>query len=123
MKIANELMLSGRTIDARRAYEIGMVNKVVKPDELLATARREAMLLARVSSLAIRLMKESLHATYEIMGLRSAIARNADLSAILDGSRTPEFQEFERIRLSEGLRAALAWRDRQFDELQGQDHA
>lgn len=114
MKVAKELLLSGSTISAGRAYELGMVNEVVPAERLMARALYHARTMATVSPLAVRLMKESLRTTYEIMGLRSALAYNSNLSAILDGSETAEFTEFEQIRMEQGLRAALNWRDQQF---------
>jgi len=36
---AREMCLTGRPYDAREAFEIGLVNRVVAPDELLETAR------------------------------------------------------------------------------------
>ncbi len=119
LKIAKELMLSGKTIDAKRAYEVGMVNEVVPNDQLMRRARYHARLISRVSPLGVELVKDALNTTYEIMGLQSALAYNANLTAILEGSSTPEFQQFEEIRLEQGLRAALKWRDRQFKELEG----
>ena len=51
LKIAKELMLSGKTIDAKRAYEVGMVNEVVPNDQLMRRARYHARLISRVSPL------------------------------------------------------------------------
>jgi hypothetical protein len=48
------------------------------------------------------------------MGLTQAVNANADLSAILNGSDTPEQREFERIVAADGLKAALAWRDSRY---------
>jgi enoyl-CoA hydratase len=118
LKVAKELLFSGKMIPASRAYEIGMVNAVVPAEELLSRARRQALVISRVAPLAVRLAKEAINRTYEIMGLQNAFAYNNNLVAILDGSETEEFKQFEAIRLAEGLRAALDWRDRQFAEVE-----
>jgi enoyl-CoA hydratase/carnithine racemase len=118
LKIAKDLMYSGRLIDARRAYEIGMVNEVVPEDRVLPRARYHGRLYSRISPLAIQLMKEAMNSTFEIMGLQSALAYSANLSSVLDGSETEEYREFESIRLQKGLRAALEWRDQQFREIE-----
>ena len=118
MKIAKELLLSGKLISARRAYEIGMVNEVVPRDQLEQRARYHALLLSKVAPLAVQLAKEAINRTYEIMGLRNAFAYNHNLAAILDGSETEEFKRFEEIRMERGLRAALDWRDQQVAEVE-----
>ena len=56
--IAMELLLTGQSIDARRAYDIGMVNQVVPRDELMATARAWAATICKSGPLAVRPAKE-----------------------------------------------------------------
>lgn len=55
---AMELLLTGDTIDADRAKEIGLVWKVVPHDELLAEARLLAHRLCQGAPLAVRATKE-----------------------------------------------------------------
>jgi enoyl-CoA hydratase len=45
-KLALEILLTGDPIDARRAYEIGLVNRLVNPGEALTEARRLASRIA-----------------------------------------------------------------------------
>ncbi|MFN8062126.1 MAG: enoyl-CoA hydratase [Vicinamibacterales bacterium] len=52
-KHAMELLLTGETIDAQRAYEIGLVNRVVAPESLDAEVAQLASLVASKSSHAI----------------------------------------------------------------------
>ncbi|MDQ1627343.1 MAG: hypothetical protein QOI54_1087 [Actinomycetota bacterium] len=117
MKIARELLYTGKTIDAQRAYEVGMVNEVVEPEDLMRRAYYHARLIAKVSPLAVELTKEGINRTYEIMGLLNALNHHDNLVAILDGSETDELRQFEEIRAARGLRAALDWRDQQFREV------
>ena len=42
-----------------------------------------------------------------------------DVSAILNGSDSPEQKEFDDIVRKEGLKQALAWRDARFEESLG----
>lgn len=56
--IAMEMLLIGDTFDAQTALRWGLVNRVVKPDELMATARDYAMRLARNAPLAVQAAKE-----------------------------------------------------------------
>lgn len=52
--IAMEILLTGDMISAQRAYEIGLVNKVVPAAELMAEARKLAQLLASKAPIAIK---------------------------------------------------------------------
>jgi len=54
---ALELMWTGEKIDAREAERIGMVNKVVPPDQLVKSAHEFAKVLAKGPSLAIEMIK------------------------------------------------------------------
>ena len=56
-KIAMELLLLGEPIDARRAYEVGYVNKVVPVAELLPTAMDYARRIAATAPLPSRALK------------------------------------------------------------------
>jgi enoyl-CoA hydratase len=56
--IAMQLLLTGQNIDARRAYEVGLVNAVVPKEQLLPTALEWAKKLCRNGPLAMRTAKE-----------------------------------------------------------------
>jgi enoyl-CoA hydratase len=53
-----ELLLTGESIDARRAYEIGLVNRVVPADELMPAALELARKICRNGPLAVRTSKQ-----------------------------------------------------------------
>lgn len=56
-KIAMELLLIGDTIDARRAYEVGYVNKIVSSDKLMSTAFAYAETIAANAPMPTRMLK------------------------------------------------------------------
>mgnify|MGYP005812756335 CR=1 FL=1 len=58
--IAKELLYSARRIDADRALQIGLVNAVVAPEELLATATALAREIASQAPGAVRATKRAL---------------------------------------------------------------
>lgn len=58
--IAAELLLLAERVDAARAREVGIVNKVVAPEDLLAEAERMARRLAELSPVAVQGMKEAM---------------------------------------------------------------
>lgn len=59
--IASELLLLGEPVTARRAYEVGLVNKVVPREQLMTEATVVAEKLCVNGPLALRAMKELMH--------------------------------------------------------------
>lgn len=57
---AAELLLLGETIDAQEAYRIGLINKVVPPDELMPSAEKWAARLAENAPLAVQAAKKAM---------------------------------------------------------------
>ena len=58
--IASELLLQAGRIDAERAYQVGMLNKVVPHDQLMAEAESVASRICELSPMAVQGMKESM---------------------------------------------------------------
>ncbi len=56
--VAMEILLTGKPIDAQRAYDIGLVNKVVPIDKLMDEAIALAETICRNGPLAVRTAKE-----------------------------------------------------------------
>ncbi len=56
--VAMELLLMGRPITAKRAYDIGLVNEVVPADQLMPTALKWAETICKNGPLAVRTAKE-----------------------------------------------------------------
>jgi enoyl-CoA hydratase/carnithine racemase len=53
-----EMLFTAKPITAARAYEAGLVNKVVPPDQLMTTALEYAQSICENSPLAVRAAKE-----------------------------------------------------------------
>jgi len=62
---AMEVVLAGTPISARRAHELGLVNKVVPAEMSIKVAQRVARQLADKAPLALRLAKESVLKAFE----------------------------------------------------------
>jgi len=58
MSVAMEMLLTGERIDAPRAYEVGLVSRLVEPPALLATAEQLAERIGANGPLAIKVTKE-----------------------------------------------------------------
>jgi E-phenylitaconyl-CoA hydratase len=56
--IGMEMLLTGDSVDARRALELGLINRVVPADQLLETAMDYAQRIAANAPLAVRAIKE-----------------------------------------------------------------
>jgi enoyl-CoA hydratase/carnithine racemase len=85
-RVALELLLTGEPIDARRAYEVGLVNRVVPDAALRQEAGRLAATVAANAPLSVRAAKAMVHA---------AAGRDLD-QAVEEGWRL-----FEPVYLSE----------------------
>jgi len=99
-----EMMLMGEPIDAERALQIGLVTRLVEPDELLNEIRRMADHLAQFAPFVPRTMKAMVHFGMEasLAGAlmfekyaQGALVQTEDktegISAFLD-KRDPEFK-------------------------------
>jgi len=58
---AKELFLTGRLIDAREAQQLGLVNQVVLPDDVLASAEKLAEQISGNPPTALRMIKKILN--------------------------------------------------------------
>jgi enoyl-CoA hydratase len=116
-KKTNELLFTGDTMTADEAHRCGLVNRVVDAEDLETAVDELVRKIAPTPLPILRLTKLALVRAYEAMGVRSAVASNLDLSAILNAAETPEQHEFDRIVAEQGLKAALRWRDSRYGEL------
>lgn len=66
--IAMELMMSGDMISAERAREIGLVNHVVNPEELMETSRKLLNKIIQQAPLAIGMVVDCVNAYYSSEG-------------------------------------------------------
>lgn len=56
--VAMELLLTGENLDAERAYDIGLINKIVPAEDLMDEAMKLAEKICKNSPLAVRTAKE-----------------------------------------------------------------
>ena len=103
-KIAMEIMLLGEAMDAARAYEVGLVNRVVADGAEVAAARAMAHTIAGHAPLVIEALKELAddvvptarpETAYRTRRLLGAIAASDDLKegiAAFKEKRAPQFK-------------------------------
>jgi enoyl-CoA hydratase len=79
--IALEILLGGDMISAQRAYEIGLVNRVVPAAELMTEAKKIAHALASKAPIAVRYIIEAVH-----QGLEGPLGAGQFLETALFGA-------------------------------------
>src|SRR5438270_11247962 len=72
MRKAKEFLLTGDKIDAQEAWRLGLVNRVVPRDSLLAGAREMADKVALVPPVTAQAVKDTVNHTFDAMGKREA---------------------------------------------------
>jgi enoyl-CoA hydratase len=113
-KKTRELLMTGDLIDADEAHRIGLVNRVVPRDRLDVEVDALADRLARVAPDVMAPTKLMLNRAMDAAGFAAAVEMGLDLQSFINMSETA--REFDAIVQAEGLKAALAWRDRRYEE-------
>ena len=116
-KRAKQLLLSGEDrMPAREALASGIVNEVVADGEALNAALSLARKVALMDADSVRLTKQAINQSYEIMGLSRALAMGADTSVQIETLETELRRQFNNILREQGLKAALAWRESRLEQ-------
>ena len=95
-QVAMEVMLTGAPLTAQRAYELGIVNKVVPAEATITVAQRMAREIAEKPPLALRMAKEAVLKAFE-----------APLSEALESERKSFYFLFATEDQKEGMHAFL----------------
>jgi len=89
-KDAHEMQFTGQSISARRAYEVGLINRVVAPDDLDAAVKSYADAILASSPLTVRLGKEAFYAG---LALDEAAAYERATAVMTDNALRCDAQE------------------------------
>jgi enoyl-CoA hydratase/carnithine racemase len=89
-RLAAEMLFTGKIIDAREAYRIGLVNKVVPLDNLMSEAKKMAETICRNAPIAVRAAKEAM-----VRGLNMSLEDGLQLEDDLERyvMSTEDFEE------------------------------
>lgn len=88
--IASQLLLTGEFIQAQRAFDLGLLAKVVDREDLDQAAQEYAQTMLRAAPMGLRLTKEALNYALDTPGLEAAMAmenRHQSLLALSDDAR------------------------------------
>ena len=88
---AQEMMFTGRTIDAAEALRLGCVNEVVPPDALMTRAMELAEHLTTVSPSSVKATKRILNSMAIAEGLPESLAYSREVQT--DLAQTADFKE------------------------------
>lgn len=118
MRVFNELLLTGRTLSARRAEALGLINEAVPADELDAHVDRVTRHMLMLPGDTLISNKRTNHEFYDHYGA-DKLAFFWERSTIAAASGRPERveDEFTRRSREEGLSAALKWQKAAFAEI------
>jgi enoyl-CoA hydratase len=110
LKHARELLYGGKHIDAHRAREIGIVNRVVEDRPALeAAVAEEVEHITKTPSSVVKLLKDTLNDVQETRGYRSDSAGKIDEYLYAVTSETETAHRFHEIVEEEGVNAAIEW--------------
>src|SRR2546427_593561 len=79
---ALEICLTGELVDAKEAYRIGLVHRLVPPGELLDVGERLAVSMMKGAPLSLRFTKEAIYVGSELP-IEQGLRLEADLSALV----------------------------------------
>ena len=116
-KQAKELLLTGEDqLNAKDAFRMGIINRIVPDDAVLDRALEVAKSMATAAERSVRYTKRAINDTYATMGFNRALESALDTDVLLNAAYDPVKAEFARIRSEQGVKAAIAWRDARFRE-------
>ncbi len=114
-KIAKEIILTGADrIGAQRAYEIGMINRIVPAQDLDDAALRLARHIAAIDPELVKDTKRAINRALQAQGMLEALEAALEIDLAIEGAGSPDKVQFMDIARRDGLKAALAWRDARF---------
>lgn len=116
-KRAKRMLLSGQDrMPAAEALQCGIVNEIAAEGKSLDAALALARQVALMDVDSVRLTKQAINQTYEIMGLGKALQMGAETSIKLETLETDLRRQFNQILREQGMKAALAWREARLDQ-------
>jgi enoyl-CoA hydratase len=117
-KRAKKMLLTGQDrMPAEEALNYGIVNEVVYEGKVYERGLALAWEVALMDPDSVRLTKQAINQTYEIMGLGKALNMGVDTSVKIETLETELRQQFNRVLRDEGLKAAIAWREKRFENI------
>ena len=112
MRKTKEMLFTARSMSAREAETLGLINTVVSADKLDATTRALAEDIAKTPVNHLIILKQATNNFYDNMGLEQSTRQASDLDA--EFHQSPTFLAFFKLVREKGMKAALKERARLF---------
>ena len=115
LKVANELLMTGRKIDAAEAERLGLINRVVPRDDLDRATDELVRALASLPRDGIAISRTVAHLTYEMLGIASAFTPHyVAHPMVVKLQREPDEFDFHAASRDKGMKEALRERDEHY---------
>jgi enoyl-CoA hydratase len=101
-RVAKEVLLTGRSIDAREAFELRLANKVVPRDELDEATKEMATRIASAPPFAAQMVKRSINRMQDMAGRGASFEAHFDTHMLTHFTR--EWHEIVGDRISDALK-------------------
>lgn len=108
---AKEMLFSGKVVDAERAKDLGMINRVVPGDDLFDTVLEEVDEIRKMPGNNVRMLKHIVNGVAEMQGAKPMFKYSEMFDTL--GHQTEYGKEYYRIAESEGIEAALEYMNEQ----------
>ena len=92
-KRAMGMILTGRRVSAKEGFELGFVNEVTAPGELMAAARRWAAQIAELSPMSVRASKQAVYQGLDEASLEGALKGQGKYPAVAALYTSEDFVE------------------------------
>jgi len=114
MKKTKELFFTGGYVTGKQAAELGMVNLAVPVERLEEETEALARRIAQAPEELLYAIKQGVNRWYEIMGLDSMVRATAEWDGL--ASMNPKMERWMELVRTQGVRAALDWRDKPYGD-------
>ena len=114
---AMEMALTGWNMDAMEAWRIGLVSKVVPADKLEKEVMRYAKIIAAMRPENVKLSKQHLKQMMNRLGVREGIFLEYETNILGHLARTEWENEFYKMMRQDGIKAAVDFAHKPFEEL------
>jgi enoyl-CoA hydratase len=115
VRAAKELLFTGEDrLPASEALRVGLVNRVVPRAELDRATLDLAEEIAKNEPYVVQATKRAVNRAWDVAGFREAMSANTEIDVLIETANLPARDEFRRITMEHGLKAAIGWRDARF---------
>lgn len=117
-KAAKEIVLTGEDrIEAERARELGIVNRIVPSADLESAAISLALHIAVIDPGLVQQTKKAINGAFEASSMAEALEAALSIDLQIEGTGSLDKAMFMEVARQKGLRAAIAWRDARFSKV------